>query len=74
MCLVLNYMKSAGFSKKIREGKYGSGRMRRAGRRERAERGLEDFGRAEGRRGEVVINRYEERREGESPMGWLEKG
>lgn len=48
--------------------------MRRDGRRERAERRLEDFGRAEGRRGDVNINRYEKRREGESPMGWLEKG
>lgn len=48
--------------------------MRRADRRERAERGLEDLGRAECMRGEVNINRYEERREGESPMGWLEKG
>lgn len=48
--------------------------MRRDGRRERAERGLEDFGRGEGRRGEVNTNRYEERREGESLMGWLEKG
>lgn len=47
--------------------------MRRDGRRERVERGLEDFGMAEGRRGEVNINRYEEGREGESPMGWLEK-
>lgn len=45
--------------------------MRRDGRREKSERGFEDFGRAGGRRGK---NRYEERREGELPMYWLEKG